>query len=74
MKESTTYQAILEEGREEGRKDEALRVLLALGTRRFGKPSAAVSRKLRSCDIAALDRLIERILDAGSWNDLVAAQ
>jgi predicted transposase YdaD len=58
MKESTTYQAIieegrkegriegLEEGREEGREEGELRALretiLDLGTQRFGVPSAAV--------------------------------
>jgi hypothetical protein len=42
MKESVTYQAILEEGRAE----EAQRILLSLGTARFGKPSVKVRRAL----------------------------
>ena len=62
MKESVTYQAILEEGREEvrqkafeegykqgyqeGRIEEARRNLLSLGTALFGKPSVKVRRAL----------------------------
>ena len=44
MRDSLTYQAILEEGRPEGRAegrvDEARELLLELGTGRFGPPDA----------------------------------
>lgn len=72
MKDSTTYQAILEEGREEGRADEARRILRAMGVRRWGKPSASVSRKLRSSSVNELERMIERLDLAKSWDDVIA--
>lgn len=71
MRDSTTYQAILEEGRMEGRAEEARRILQAIGTRRFGKPSAAVVRKLRSSDVEVLERMIERVANAAAWDDVL---
>ena len=69
MKESVTDQAILKEGREE----EALRLLLALGTKRFGKPPAKIRRSLAQItDLPQLEHLATQILDARSWADLLA--
>ena len=75
MKDSVTYQAILEEGeekgklkgREEGRKEGLekgfvhgeLAVLLHQGQKRFGKPSSEILSKLQS--ITDSDRLIALI-------------
>jgi predicted transposase YdaD len=73
MKESVTYQAILKEGREEGREEEALRILLALGTKRFGKPTAKIRRSLAQItDRERLEDLATQILDVRSWADLLA--
>ena len=85
MKESVTYQAILkegrevglEEGREEGREvgriEEAQRPLLALGTKRFGKPTAKIRWSLAQItDLQRLEDLATQILDARSWADLLA--
>ena len=81
MKESVTYQAILEEGRvqgvvvgrEEGRADEARRILLSLGTKRFGKPPVKVRRRIALlAESAVLERLATRLLDVESWADLLA--
>ena len=71
MKESVTYQAILKEGREEGR-EEARRILLALGAKRFGKPSAKVRRTVATItEPAVFEDLATRLLDVESWADLL---
>jgi hypothetical protein len=70
---SVTYQAILAEGETAGRVREAKTLLLRLGTRRFGPPSAAISAELRSiADLPSLESLIERTIDAASWEELLA--
>jgi predicted transposase YdaD len=79
MKESSTYQKILregrevgrEEGREEGRANEARAIIKRQGTRRFGKPAAEYELKLDTiADVERLEELTDRILDATSWDDL----
>jgi hypothetical protein len=75
VRESSTYQAILAEGREEGleagRRDEARRTLLRLGTRRLGPPDATLVARLdRIDDLAVLERLTDDALTASSWADL----
>jgi hypothetical protein len=74
VKDSTTYQKILRDGEAKGHIEEARRIVLRLGTKRFGAPEAAVLAVLD--DIRALDRLEElsdRILDADvlDWNRLL---
>ncbi len=69
MKESVTYQAILEEGREEGSR----RMLLALGTKRFGKPPVKIRKAIAAItEPVVLERLAVRLLDVETWNDLLA--
>jgi hypothetical protein len=77
MRESSTYQAILREGREEGRKEgqaEGIQqVLLRQGRKRFGPPDEAVQAAVRAItDADRLGRLSERLLDVNSWQDLLA--
>ena len=77
MKESTTYQHILAEGRQEGELQGALRearnLLLRLGTRRMGVPDALVHERLEAiAEIAALEELADRLLVAESWQELLA--
>ena len=70
MKESTTYQAIKEEGRlEEVRED-----IRRLGERKFQtSPPTHVQTTLEGIvDLEQLKYLLERILDAGSWDELIA--
>jgi hypothetical protein len=75
MKESTTYQAIKEEGRVEGRVQEVRDDIRRLGERKFKSPlPAQVQTMLEGIsDLAKLHQLLERILDVGSWNELMAA-
>ena len=69
MKESVTYQAILEEGRVE----EAQRILLSQGTALFGKPSVKVRRVLAGItDLELLESLLLRVIQISSWTDLLA--
>jgi predicted transposase YdaD len=74
MKESTTYQAILDEGRGEGRVEEARRLLLLLGSERFGPPDARVQAALDAMDaVEPLERLSQHLLKVESWEELLAA-
>ena len=68
MRESDTYQAILDEGRVEGLQ----RALLHLGRKKFGEPDEAARRALLDItDLDRLDRLSERLLDVSTWQDLL---
>lgn len=74
MKESTTYQAILREGRNEGRIAGEQRMLLRLGTKRFGQPDETTRAAIEAIqDIDRLEALGERILDPDlhDWEDLL---
>jgi predicted transposase YdaD len=77
MRDSSTYQAILDEGRVEGRAegrgDEARALLVHLGTRRFGSPDARTQAVLDAVhDPEQLDRWCRRLLDVESWQELLA--
>jgi predicted transposase YdaD len=78
MKESTTYQRILREGRQEGenvgRVTEAQRILRLQGTMRFGEPSSASTAALEAIeDVGRLELLVKRILEPNlhDWDDLL---
>jgi hypothetical protein len=72
MKESTTYQAIVREGREEGRTEEARRMLLLQGETKFGRDAAARAQIEGIADLARLEELGVRIVKASSWEELLA--
>lgn len=72
MKESSTYQAILAEGRAEGRAAAARAILLRQGRKRFGIPSASVETTLAGVDtVERLEQLAERLLEVESWDELL---
>lgn len=84
MRESTTYQAVLAEGRArglaEGRAEgqavgqakEARRLLLRLGQKRWGAPDAAIQSQVESItDLDRLEQLIEATQAAESWAGLL---
>jgi predicted transposase YdaD len=78
MRESSTYQAILEEGREEGRElgrvEGARQLLLRLGTSKLGPPDANTAAALaRIDDLDVLERLSDGLLTATSWDRLLPA-
>lgn len=84
MRESTAYQAILDEGRAEGeikgraegeikgRAEEARRLLLRLGRKRWGDPDPAIEATVRAItDVERLELLAERISEVASWQELL---
>jgi hypothetical protein len=67
--ESVTYKIILNEGRA----DEARRLLLRMGRRRFGEPAPEVLATIEAMkDLDRIEDLAERLLDVTSWDELLA--
>ena len=78
MEDSVTYQAIIGEGRAkgkaEGKAEEARVILLRQGKRKFGRPDRGTSQPLKAIqDLERLERLLDRILEASSWRDLLSS-
>lgn len=80
MKESVTYQAILEEGKEIGKEigavvgktEEARALLLRLGRKRFGPPDAStVQTVVAISELETLEEWLERLLEVESWAELL---
>lgn len=70
MKESTTYQAILDEGKAE----EARKMLLVQGREQFGEPSAKIVAQLDAVtDLTRLEALGLRLLHVKTWEELLGA-
>jgi predicted transposase YdaD len=68
MRESDTYQAILDEGR----MDSLQNTLLRQGRKRFGEPDDAVQQAVRAItDLEQLARLTEDLLDVATWQELL---
>jgi predicted transposase YdaD len=73
MRESSTYQAILREGRAEGELLAARRLLLRQGRKQFGPPDAGAQAALEAItDMDRLERMSERLLEVTTWPDLLA--
>ncbi len=73
MRESSTYQAILDEGRQEGRIEEAQGGILQLGEQKLGSPSGAITATLSAItDLGRLHRIRGRIIIVSSWDELLA--
>ncbi len=78
MKESVTYQAILEEGEVKGRNEgavaEAQKFLLRQGQIRFGSPDARIRSVLEGItDVERLEALGERLLNVANWEELLGS-
>jgi hypothetical protein len=72
MRESDTYQMILDEGREAGRREEVRKVLLRQGGLKFGTPDESVLQTLsRMDDLERLERMADAVLSAESWQELL---
>jgi hypothetical protein len=60
-------------GEARGRVATARAILVRLGTKRFGSPSADIETAIRAIEDAdRLERIAERVIDATDWADLVA--
>jgi len=70
MKESVTYQAIVEEGRVA----EAQAMLLRIGNQRFGPPSPEARAALEGItSIERLETMADRLLHVETWEELLAS-
>lgn len=68
MRESSTYQAIVIEGRIE----EAQTILLRQGRKRFGPPDPRTIATLEAItELGRLERLSERLLEVSNWDELL---
>lgn len=81
MRDSSTYQMILDEGRAEGeargrtegRTEEARRMLVLVGAARLGPPDARTLATLEAIgDPEQLEQLGQRLLSVTSWAELLA--
>jgi predicted transposase YdaD len=73
MRESTTYQYILDEGRAEGRAEGARQLLLQLARKRFGSTDAAMVTAINAItDPERLVRIGERVYEVATWQELLA--
>jgi hypothetical protein len=69
MRESSTYQAILEEGAME----HSQRMILRLGRQKFGPASDAIVAAIKGItNLERFERLFDRILTVSTWDELVA--
>ena len=78
MKESDTYQEILEEGIEkgigEGREQEVRSLIIRSGSRKLGPPSESIRSQLEAMhSVSALEAIIDRLMDGGAstWAELL---
>ena len=74
MRESTTYQAILREGRQEGRIEGERQALLRLGNKHFGPADGATLAAIEAIrDTNRIEALFDRILESNvrDWDDLL---
>jgi predicted transposase YdaD len=72
MRESTAYQAILDEGRAEGRTEEARELVIRLGRKRWGEPEATIASAIKAINNRErLESMAERINEVAGWQDLL---
>jgi hypothetical protein len=68
LRDSTTYQLILEEGEANALQ----RMILKFGTKRLGSPNAADEQSLRAItDVERLERIFDRLPGATGWQELL---
>lgn len=76
LKESSTYQWIWEQGEQQGlqtgKLEELRRILIRLGTRKFGAPSSEIVDTLSNeNNLERLEELTDRLLVAADWPSLL---
>jgi predicted transposase YdaD len=80
VRESATYQAAVREGialgeargRTAGQVEEARRLLVALGTERFGRPDQRVQAWLTAPrELGQLEAVLRRLVQVTSWSELI---
>jgi hypothetical protein len=72
MKDSATYEAILDKGKAEGEEAGVRAAIRRIGTKRYGPPSLETEEALENVhDFEDLETLAERLLEAENWNELM---
>jgi predicted transposase YdaD len=75
MKESVTYQAIVEEGEAKGALAEAKKLLLLIGASHLGPPDARTKAAVRRInDLSRLEEMSRRLLAVRSWRELLGRE
>jgi hypothetical protein len=70
MRDSDTYLAIIDEGREE----EAKKAILLIGQERFGPADESITTRLNGVtDVDRLERMIRRAVKATAWQEILDA-
>ncbi len=65
-------QALLEEGRAEGRVEALQKTVLRLARRRFGEPDVQTVTSVTTIhDVDRLERLTDQLLNVSSWQELL---
>jgi hypothetical protein len=73
MKDSVTYQWIVEQGVQKGRAEGMAALLLLQGEQRFGTPYVATRNALaRIADLDRLSRIAARLNATSDWQDWLA--
>ncbi len=72
MRNSVIYQEILQEGKEEGKKEEAILFITRLLTWRFGEIDSTFQERIRSLSLEKLENLGVELLDFSEVADLEA--
>jgi predicted transposase/invertase (TIGR01784 family) len=70
MRESVIYQDIRESGKAQGRREEAVSLILRLLNRRLGEISSTLGQQIRELSLEQLETLGEALLDFTSLTDL----
>lgn len=70
MQESVTYQSIIQKGRREGKKEEALSLIVRQLARRLGAVDQQMQERIQQLPIAQLEELGEALLDFTAPTDL----
>jgi hypothetical protein len=71
MTESSTYQALFEEGFKEGAVLQARKILRMQGTDAFGPPDARADALIERLDLVSLEEAVLRTLTAKSWQEVL---
>lgn len=72
MRQSVIYQDILQEGRQEGKKEEAMLFVTRLLRYKFGEIEPILQAKIQTLSIEQLEDLGEELLDFAEVSDLEA--
>jgi predicted transposase YdaD len=73
MEESSTYQLIVSRGEAKGKLEEARKLLLRQGRKKFGEPDSTTLSAVESVtDLGRLEALSDHLLDVDSWQALLA--